>query len=214
MLSPDGMFFWDGAAWRPAVSPDGLWRYDGQSWVPSGFLPPRPAKPVREPTRWTRPLQAAVIGWQVLGLVIGLALTVFVLPSFFAQAIAQQPAAPATTPAGGEGQAQALQAVAVLVPVFLVFGLAVGGAIALVVAIGVLKRWTWLFWTLAVLYLLGALGAIQNGVQLVAPSPAGLQLPAWYYLYGLCSGLVQAGLAAAMLVAGIRIGPWACRRVA
>jgi hypothetical protein len=35
-FSPDGLWWWDGAQWRPAISPDGLWRWDGRTWVPAG----------------------------------------------------------------------------------------------------------------------------------------------------------------------------------
>jgi len=34
-FSPDGLWWWDGAQWRPAVSPDGHWRWDGRAWVPA-----------------------------------------------------------------------------------------------------------------------------------------------------------------------------------
>jgi hypothetical protein len=34
-FSPDGLWWWDGAQWRPAISPDGRWRWDGRAWVPA-----------------------------------------------------------------------------------------------------------------------------------------------------------------------------------
>jgi Flp pilus assembly pilin Flp len=34
-FSPDGLWWWDGRQWRPAVSPDGRWRWDGRAWVPA-----------------------------------------------------------------------------------------------------------------------------------------------------------------------------------
>ena len=209
VLSPDGMFYWDGQAWRPAVSPDGLWRFDGQRWLPTGYIPPHASRPVREPTRWTRPLQAAVIGWQVLGFVIGLVLFAFVMPGLFQQAVAQSSAAP-----DQQSQQQLAQIMSGMVTVAVVIGLVVGGAIAVLVIVGAMKRWTWLYWTLAVLYLFGALGVINNVVSLFNPSPAGFTVPAWFYAYGIASGLIQTALAAVMIVAGAKIGPWACRRVA
>lgn len=33
MLSPDGQWYWDGAAWKPAITPDGRWRWSGHNWV-------------------------------------------------------------------------------------------------------------------------------------------------------------------------------------
>ena len=34
-FSPDGLWWWDGTEWRPAISPDGTWRWDGRAWVPA-----------------------------------------------------------------------------------------------------------------------------------------------------------------------------------
>jgi hypothetical protein len=39
-FSDDGFWWWDGAAWKPAVSSDRLWRWNGQTWVPAQALPP------------------------------------------------------------------------------------------------------------------------------------------------------------------------------
>jgi hypothetical protein len=38
-FSPDGFWWWDGSAWKPALSEDRLWRWNGQAWEPSR-LPP------------------------------------------------------------------------------------------------------------------------------------------------------------------------------
>jgi hypothetical protein len=35
-LSPDRLYYWDGARWASAVSPDGAWRWDGHVWQPAG----------------------------------------------------------------------------------------------------------------------------------------------------------------------------------
>lgn len=34
-FSADGLWWWDGAEWRPAVSPDRLWRWNGHAWEPA-----------------------------------------------------------------------------------------------------------------------------------------------------------------------------------
>jgi len=47
-LSPDRLYYWDGARWSSAVSPDGAWRWDGSSWRPAGETAPR-ARPSRLP---------------------------------------------------------------------------------------------------------------------------------------------------------------------
>ena len=44
-FSPDGLWWWDGTAWKAAVSPDGRWRWDGTRWAPNQAQPyaaPRP----------------------------------------------------------------------------------------------------------------------------------------------------------------------------
>jgi hypothetical protein len=35
-LSPDRLYYWDGARWASAVTPDGAWRWDGRAWQPVG----------------------------------------------------------------------------------------------------------------------------------------------------------------------------------
>ena len=47
-LSPDRLYYWDGARWLSAVSPDGAWRWDGSAWRPAGEAAPR-ARPSRLP---------------------------------------------------------------------------------------------------------------------------------------------------------------------
>jgi Flp pilus assembly pilin Flp len=34
-FSPDGFWWWDGSAWKPALSEDRLWRWNGQAWEAS-----------------------------------------------------------------------------------------------------------------------------------------------------------------------------------
>ena len=40
-FSPDGLWWWDGAQWRPAISDDRRWRWDGRAWVPAQAQPQR-----------------------------------------------------------------------------------------------------------------------------------------------------------------------------
>jgi len=45
-LSPDGLWYWDGAQWQPLLSPDASHRWNGAAWVPvtaPAALPPPPA---------------------------------------------------------------------------------------------------------------------------------------------------------------------------
>src|SRR5579864_5350935 len=34
-FSADGLWWWDGAEWKPAVSADRLWRWNGHDWEPA-----------------------------------------------------------------------------------------------------------------------------------------------------------------------------------
>jgi Flp pilus assembly pilin Flp len=34
-FSADGLWWWDGTEWKPAISPDRHWRWNGQGWVPA-----------------------------------------------------------------------------------------------------------------------------------------------------------------------------------
>ncbi|HEX2681161.1 MAG TPA: hypothetical protein VHQ03_07695 [Candidatus Dormibacteraeota bacterium] len=63
-FSPDGLWWWSGSEWKPAISPDRLWRWNGAAWVPS-------AAPVAPPRR-----DPAVTAGIILG---GVAVLVFVL---------------------------------------------------------------------------------------------------------------------------------------
>lgn len=46
-MSPDGLWYWDGSAWRSLVSADGRSRWDGKAWVPLAAAP-APAAPVAD----------------------------------------------------------------------------------------------------------------------------------------------------------------------
>jgi hypothetical protein len=34
-FSADGLWWWNGAEWKPSVSPDRLWRWNGHEWEPA-----------------------------------------------------------------------------------------------------------------------------------------------------------------------------------
>ena len=52
-FSPDGLWWWDGTAWKPALSPDGRWRWDGTAW--------QPAQPGAQPRRGGGATTAVII---------------------------------------------------------------------------------------------------------------------------------------------------------
>lgn len=218
-LSPDGLYYWDGAAWVSTLSPDGRHRWDGAAWVPVAspvYAPP--AKVLREPTRWTRPLQAALGVWFGLAAIFSLTLPVWMggmMSEVFNQSIQrQQQLNPQATPLPA-GFADSMTSMMTSVAwVAAVFGFALyGGAV-----IGALMRWTWLYYVALGLFGLSLLGLPFNIVNLtIGQSATGVQtlvMPGWFLAVAIVSGLVQGGLFVCMLIALVRIGPWAMRRVA
>jgi hypothetical protein len=92
-----------------------------------------------------------------------------------------------------------------------------GIALSVVAIIGALRRWTWLYYVVLVFLGLGVLGLPINLVNAIGGgainSAEGFAMPAWTAWVGIVTGLVSAALFAWMLIALIRFGPWAMRRV-
>jgi hypothetical protein len=87
-------------------------------------------------------------------------------------------------------------------------------ALAVVVVIGALRRWTWMFYTVLVLLGLSTLSVPFNIIAAVSGS-SGLNvysLPSWLYWLSVGIGIVLAALFVFMLVAVVRYGPWAMAR--
>lgn len=221
-LSPDGMFYWDGQHWLSTLSPDARSRWNGTAWVPTGHAYGPPTyqaigRSLREPTSWTRPLQLSVAGWYVIEGVYALSLP-FWMGSPMSQAMnqsiqRQQQLYPTVSPPPVEFTNLMTSMVGGMLWVSAVFGL----ALAIVVVIGALKRWTWMYY--AVLVLLG-FGAISLPVDVVdalggsaVSAASGFSLPAWTYWLGLVSAIPSTALFIWMLVALVKRGPWAMRKV-
>ena len=221
-LSPDGMFYWDGQHWLSTLSPDGRSRWNGTAWVASSHAYGPPAyqatgRSWREPTSWTRPLQLSVAGWYVIEGVYALSLP-FWMGSPMSQAMnqsiqRQQQLYPTVSPPPVEFTNLMTSMVGGMLWVSALFGL----ALAIVVVIGALKRWTWMYY--AVLVLLG-FGAISLPVDVVdalggsaVSAASGFSLPAWTYWLGLVSAIPSTALFVWMLVALVKRGPWAMRKV-
>ena len=90
-------------------------------------------------------------------------------------------------------------------------------AIFAVAIIGALQAWTWVYYV--VLVLLG-LSAILLPVDLVyvfvgarIASIAGMTMPSWLYLVSFLTGIPGAALFVWMLIALVKRGPWAMRRM-
>ena len=128
--------------------------------------------------------QALVIGFFVV--VVGIVVVVFtVARDVYEQALAF----PSTWPAWSR-------------PAFVV---ALCPFVALL-AVGVLRRWRWLFWLVLVAFLFGVLRVLVAALQLTGVLPA--TVPAWYVALQGLIGLAQFAIGLAMLAGYRRSGVW------
>ena len=221
-ISPDGMYYWDGQQWLSTLSLDGRFRWNGDSWVPTGQAAPamahqRPQATVRQPSSWTWPLQLTVAAWYGLSALYALSTPFWMagpMTQLMNQTIQRQqqlnPAASPPPPGLAETMTSVVGGMIWVAAIF-------GAAICLVVVIGALNRWTWLYYV--VLVFLG-LSAISLPVDLInaaggsaLSSASGLTMPAWIYWLGVAAAIPSAALFAWMLVALVRRGPWGMTRV-
>jgi hypothetical protein len=79
-----------------------------------------------------------------------------------------------------------------------------------ILIVGILRRWSWLFWALLVVFGVSAIRLPLLPLQLVRLLPGGT--PLWYALLQAGIGLVQAAIAVWMLRLYRRHGVWACQR--
>jgi hypothetical protein len=210
------MYYWDGAAWLSTLSPDGRHRWNGSTWVPvtTFAYTPIPAA-VREPTPWTQPLQYAVIAWYAFSALFTATLPIWMAGSMnqiINQAIQRQEATSVEPPPPGVADAMATMMNGVLWVAAIL-----GAAIAVVAIVGALRRWTWVYYVVLILLGLGLLGLPVNVVNALTGgslnSTQGFTLPAWTLWFSIAAGVVAAALFVWMLIAMVRYGPWAMRRV-
>jgi hypothetical protein len=222
-LSPDGMYYWDGQQWVSTLSHDGRSRWNGTSWIPSGpvYAPTNyqaPGRVAREPTSWTRPLQLTVAAFYFLQGLYTLTLPFWMsgpLVQAMNQSIQRQQQ---LNPTASPPPAEFLNAMTSFMSGALWVAALFGLAIAAVAVIGALSRWTWIYYV--VLVLLG-LGAISLPLDLVnaaggsaITSASGLSMPSWTNWIGLATAIPGTALFVWMLVALVKRGPWAMRKVA
>ncbi len=232
-LSADGLFYWDGKQWASALSPDGRHRWDGSSWVAialapppvnafqPGFTPPPAAAPAARPSRlttsWTRPLQYAVAG---LAAVIGVwyaALPFWVTGLMSDETRRRALQAAAANPGLYPDPSQYADRVTTFAGILLGVVSIVYVAIAIVVLIGAIRRWTWMYYAVLVLLAILVLGlpatlASLLGISQPAPALGGSLAVVQWASVGL--GVIATALLAWMLVALLRRGPWATRNLA
>jgi hypothetical protein len=222
-LSPDGMYYWDGQQWVSTLSHDGRTRWNGTAWVPTGQVygaatNQPPGRVMREPTSWTRPLQLAVAGWYVLQGVYAISLPIW-MSAPMTQAInqsiqRQQQLYPQASPP----PADFTNAMTSMVGGILTAGAVFGLVIAAVAVVGALMRWTWIYYVVLVFLGLGAVSLPLDVVNALGgsaiSSASGFTMPGWFYWVGLLTAIPSTALFIWMLVALVKRGPWAMRKVA
>ena len=87
----------------------------------------------------------------------------------------------------------------------LLFLVGISAFIALL-GVGVLRRWRWMFWLIAIAFLFGVLRVPATFLTLAGVLPA--DGPTWYVLYQGVLGVVQFAIAVLMLVGYRRAGTW------
>jgi hypothetical protein len=128
--------------------------------------------------------QALVLGFFLLAWSSLVALLV-ATPEVYAQALRLPPGAPGAVPG------------AVLAALTAFLGL---------LGVGVLRRWRWLFWLVAVAFLAGGLRVPVAVLELGGWLPA--EVPGWYLVFQGGLGLLQLAIGLAMLVGYRRAGVW------
>jgi hypothetical protein len=214
-LSPDGLYYWDGRAWVSTLSPDGRHRWDGTQWVATGgpvYLAHQPVR--REPTPWTRPLQIAIVAWYSLAAAFALVSPLWLgsfMSDYMRRAFAQQQAANPSVEPPPPAFLDAMTQMTTWIVWITVF---IGIAIAVVAIVGAVKRWAWTYYAILALLGLGLLSLPVNAVNFASGQMQLAGFPAWIYVESVVSAVVSALLFVWMLIAQVRFGPWAMRRVA
>jgi hypothetical protein len=83
-------------------------------------------------------------------------------------------------------------------------------AFILLIGVGVVRRWRWLFWLLLVAFLFGILRVPASILQLAGWIPAAG--PSWYAIFQALIGLGQFAIGLVMLVEYRRSGVWGRRQ--
>jgi len=228
-LSADGLFYWDGKQWASALSPDGRHRWDGSSWVPiaTSYAPPQqafmpmplgapPEKPARVATSWTRPLQIALATVYALQGLYAISAP-FWLGGALDQSMRQVALQQAQqSPGLYPNPNQYADSMSTFGTVILAVIVLVGLAIVVAVLVGTWRRWTWMYYVVLVLLAFQIVGLPDQvaGAAGMFRDQTTVQLPAAAFGIGIVSGLLATALFAWMLVALLRRGPWATRRLA
>jgi hypothetical protein len=154
---------------------------------------------------WTRWLQGIVLALQAIGVVFAIT----VLPAVLQRSLDVQLRSQYAT--SGIDPAQLQSVMDATIQTSLVIGGIVGAVILIIVVIGTLRLWAWLYWLLVVVYLIAVLSVLQNVVYALGQGP--VFLPGWFLLLSIPLGLVQGALGVWMIILYRRYGTWARKRV-
>jgi hypothetical protein len=209
-VSADGLFYWDGARWISALSPDGRSRWNGTEWVP---LPTGPAvtyyqgqRSPRVATRWTKPLQSLVAVWYVICALIQLVNAAITPMKRQAVIDSLNQGTASGQPFPFDPNAFANTMVGFTIAIYVAIA-----ALNVVLAVGALRRWTWVFWTAIGL---NAFGVIALLADVVNTGNQSATEPAWLLAVLISSHAIAIAIASILLVAGLTRGPWAAPKVA
>jgi hypothetical protein len=218
-FSADGNYYWDGRYWVRALSPDGNFRWNGSEWVPvaaptTAAHPYNAPKPAREPTPWTKPMQNSVAALEAFTIVY-LVSEAYLLSTTMSQFVNQGLQQSATqNPQASPPPAELVMGITSLFSLVFWGGAAMGSIVCIVIIIGALNRWTWMFYVELVFLGLGTIGLPFNLISAVTGSVVANvyganTLASWLTV---AWGIPTAALFAWMMVAVFRYGPWAMTR--
>jgi hypothetical protein len=75
-----------------------------------------------------------------------------------------------------------------------------------ILAVGILRRWRWIFWVILLAFLAGIVRVIASALELAGEVPAAG--PTWYVEVQAVIGVVQFGIALAMIAGYRKAGVW------
>ena len=216
------MYYWDGHRWTSTLSPDGRHRWNGSTWEPVPAVAYAPeyhqSRPqLRRPTSWTRPLQYAVIARYATSAIYGLFVPLLMrgyMSQVMQQSLRQQRQSYPPGVAPPPGFVDMMNSI---VAGSLWVGAIIGLTLAIVVIVATIKRWSWAYYAILVLVGFTLLGTVYNLIDLFSGgalrSRQAVQPPEWTRVFAYGFGFVDIALFVWMLIALIRRGPWAMRRV-
>jgi hypothetical protein len=217
-FSADGSYYWDGRFWVRALSPDGNFRWNGSEWVPvvgqtaPAYVYDAPTTG-RVPTHWTKPMQNSVVALEAVTILYLLS-EAYLLSATMSQYVNQGLQQSAQYPQASPPPAQLVTAFTSLFSVVFWGGAAIGSVICILIIVGALNRWTWIFYVNLVFYGLGTIGLPFNLISavrgsLVANVYGANAVASWLTV---AWGIATAALFVWMLRAVFRYGPWAMAR--